>query len=194
MPGNDDAAVVLADHLQGGIVARLAGVDLAAADARRRRDREREVEIVLARVVVVADQVLAEAGAQPVEQRGVHREPGDQARDMVGRATDQAVGGVRDRLHRAHAAREVLAGAAAQPGQPIALAVLLEGEQLALVRIGLELVEAGNGLRGILEGAVARDVVDPLGADIDGAAVAHALELFFSADQHRCSVGLRTLV
>jgi diaminohydroxyphosphoribosylaminopyrimidine deaminase/5-amino-6-(5-phosphoribosylamino)uracil reductase len=33
-----------------------------------------------------------------------------------------------------------------------------------------------------------RDVVDPLGADIDGAAVTHALKLFFSADQHCNSV------
>ena len=36
----------------------------------------------------------------------------------------------------------------------------------------------------LLEGGVAGDVLDPLRADIDGAAVAHALELFFSADQH----------
>ena len=42
------------------------------------------------------------------------------------------------------------------------------------------------------ERRMAGDVVDPLGADIDGAAVAHALELFFSADQHCRSVGLRT--
>jgi hypothetical protein len=35
-----------------------------------------------------------------------------------------------------------------------------------------------------LKAGVASHVVDPLRADIDGAAVAHALELFFSADQH----------
>jgi hypothetical protein len=36
---------------------------------------------------------------------------------------------------------------------------------------------------------------EPLGADIDGAAVPHALELFFSADQHCGSMngGLDTL-
>jgi hypothetical protein len=31
---------------------------------------------------------------------------------------------------------------------------------------------------------VAGHVIHPLGADIDDAAIAHALELFFSADQH----------
>ena len=112
---------------------------------------------------------------------------------MVGRAADQAVGRVRDRLHRPHAAREIVAGAAAQPRQAIALAVLLEREQVALVRVGLEVVEAGDGLRAVPERRMAGDVVDPLGADIDRAAVAHALELFFSVDQHCGSVGLRDL-
>ena len=103
---------------------------------------------------------------------------------MVGRAPDQAVGCVGDRFHRAHPAGQVLASAAAQPRQAVALAVLLEREQFVPLRIGLELVEAGNGLRGVSERGVAGDVVDPLGADIDGAAVAHAFELFFPADQH----------
>jgi hypothetical protein len=40
----------------------------------------------------------------------------------------------------------------------------------------------------MVRAAVTGDVVHPLGADIDGAAVAHALELFFSADQHCSSV------
>ena len=59
-----------------------------------------------------------------------------------------------------------------------ALAVLLEGEQIALRRIGLEIVEPGDGLRAVAERRMAGDVVDPLGADIDDAAVAHAFELF----------------
>jgi hypothetical protein len=68
-------------------------------------------------------------------------------------------------------------------------------EQLALLRTSLELVEVGNGACGIPEGGVTRDVVHPLGPDIDRAAVAHALELFFSADQHCSSMngGLDTL-
>ena len=135
-------------------------------------------------MLVIAREILAEAWREPIEQRGVHRQPGDQAGDVVGRAPDQAVGCVGDRLHRAHAAGEVLASAAAQPMQAVTLAVLLEREQFAPFGIGLELVEAGNGLRRVAERRVAGDVVHPLGADIDGAAVAHAFELFFSADQH----------
>ena len=113
---------------------------------------------------------------------------------MVGRASDQPVGCVCDRLHCPHAAREIVTGSASQPRQAVALAVLLEREQIALLRVGLELVEAGDGLRAVAERRMARHVVDALGADIDRAAVAHALELFFSVDQHCGSVGLRILV
>jgi hypothetical protein len=143
---------------------------------------------VLARVVVITDEVIAEAGGESVEELRLHRQPGDQTRDMVGRAPDQPVGRVRDRLHRAHAAAEILAGAAAQPGQAVALAVVLEGEQVALSRVGLEVVQIGDGPGGVLECGMGGDIVDPLRADIDGAAVPHALKLFFSVDQHCSSV------
>ena len=103
---------------------------------------------------------------------------------MVGRAPDQAVGGVGDRLHRAHSPGPILATAAAQPVQAVTLAVLLEGEQLALLGIGFEIVEAGDGLCGVLERGMPGDVVNPFGPDIDDPSVAHAFELFFSADQH----------
>ena len=68
---------------------------------------------------------------------------------MVGRAADQAVGGVGDRLHaRIRRARSSRLRQRSQC-RPYALAVLLEGEQLALLRIGLEIVEAGDGLRAV---------------------------------------------
>jgi hypothetical protein len=66
-------------------------------------------------------------------------------------------------------------------GSP-ALAVFLEREQIASVRIGFEVVEIGNGACGVPERGVASHVVDPFRAYIDGAAVAHAFELFLSAD------------
>ena len=68
--GDGDAAVVLGDHLQVGIVALLAGEQLGAlrmplggVTAKLR------VEVVPARDVVIAQQILAEARMQPVEQR-----------------------------------------------------------------------------------------------------------------------------
>ena len=75
-----DAGIVLGDDLQVGIVALLAGKQVGALASARRRHREAEIEVVLARVVVVAQQVLPEARAQAVEQARVHRKPGDQAR------------------------------------------------------------------------------------------------------------------
>ena len=112
--GDGDAIVALGNDLQGR-VARLAGKDFPAADARGRRHRERNVEIVLARMFVIAGQILAEAGGEGVEQRGLHREPCDQASNVIGRASDQAISCIRGRLHGAHAANEVLARATAQP-------------------------------------------------------------------------------
>ena len=103
--GHRDARGVLGHHLEIGIVALLPGKQVGRAHSGRRRDGEAEIEVVPARVLVVAQQVLAEAGAQPFEHRRVHRQPGDEAGDLVGRAPDEAIGGVRERLHRAHAPR-----------------------------------------------------------------------------------------
>jgi len=103
---------------------------------------------------------------------------------VIGRASDQPVGGVRDRLHGAHAARKVLARAAAQPLQPNALAILLEGEEFALRQVALEVVERRDGARAVAKRRVRGYVVDPLGADIDDAAVAHAFELFAAGYEH----------
>src|SRR5262245_10656991 len=94
---------------------RASPVKISAADAGGRRHRERDVEIVLARMFVIAGQILAESGSKGVEQRGLHRDPCDQACNVRGRAPDQAVSCIRDGLHGVHAADEVLPRAAAQP-------------------------------------------------------------------------------
>ena len=75
--------------------------------------------------------------------------------------------GCRGQPYLLHAVRDVLARATALPGQSVALAVLLERKQLALLRIGLELVEAGNGPCGVAKGRMTGDVADPLRAEID---------------------------
>ena len=93
---------------------------------------------------------------------------------MIGRAADQAVACVGDRLHSAHPPRQIFAAAAALPRQPDALAVLLECEEIALRRVGFQIVQARDGAGAVAERRMAGDVVDPLGAHIDDAAVAHA--------------------
>ena len=179
-----DAGGILGDHLQVRVVARLPGKQLGRPHAGRRRHREAEIEVVAARMLPVAREVVAEPGVQLLQHRRVHRQPGDQPGDLLGRAADESVGRVRARLERPHAPLEVVAGAAAQPLQAVALAVLLVGEEVALRRIGLEVVELGDRLRALAERRMRGDVVDPLGADVDGAAVAHALELLLPGGQH----------
>ena len=65
--GDGDAIVAFGNDLKGRVVARLAGEDFPAADARGRRHRERNVEIVPARMFVIAGQILAESGGEGVE-------------------------------------------------------------------------------------------------------------------------------
>ena len=59
----------------------------------------------------------------------------------------------------------------------------------ALSSFGFELVEIGDGPRGVSERRVAGYVIDALSADIDGAALAHAFELPFcrSASKLPCA-------
>src|SRR5262249_52578646 len=113
--GDGDAVVAFCNDLKRRVVARLPGEDFPAADTGGWRHRERNVEIVLAHMFVIADEIVAEPGGELIEQRGLHRESGDQASNMIWRGSDQAIRCIRGRLHGTHAANKVLAGATAQP-------------------------------------------------------------------------------
>ena len=106
---------------------------------------------------------------------------------MLRRAADEAVGRLRRCAQRPHAAGEVVAAAATQPLQRVALAALLIGEQLGLGGIGLEIVQRGDGLRAVAERRMAGHVVDALRADIDHPTVAHAVQFLPPGRQHRLS-------
>jgi hypothetical protein len=108
-----DAGIVLGHDLQIGIVALLTGEQIGALAPARRRDGKAEIEVVLSRVIVIAKKILPEALMQPIEQASVHRQSSHQARYLIGRAADKAVGHVGDGLAAAHAAREIVAIAAA---------------------------------------------------------------------------------
>ena len=59
-------------------------------------------------------------------------------------------------------------------------AVLLVGHAVAVGRIGLHVVDRGDGRGGAAEGGMGRYVVDPLAADIDDAAVAQRFEMLLA--------------
>ncbi len=63
-------------------------------------------------------------------------------------------------------------------------AVLLVGQGVAVGRIGLEVVDAGDRLRRGAERRMGGDVVDPLAADIDHAAVAQRFQMLLARAQH----------
>src|SRR5208282_4165301 len=68
-----------------------------------------------------------------------------------------------------------------------ALARLLEGKRLAHLLAPLEIVECRDRAHGVAERPVARHVGDALASDIDGAAVAQALEMILARSQHVAS-------
>ena len=181
--GDDDAVGVLVDHLEARIVALLPRKEIAGADAGRRRHGKAQEKVVLARMVVIAQQPLARAWAQIFQHLGPHRESCHHARDMVGRTADEAVRRCGDRLQRRHAAAKIGARAAAQPIEAEALAIFLE-EMLCL-----QIVEARDRRGAAAKGGMAGHVVDALGADIDRPSVAHALEFLGPGQEHCASVG-----
>ena len=77
---------------------------------------------------------------------------------------------------------------AAQPLQRIAFAILLIGKQIALGRIGFEIVKRRDRVRTGPERRMGGDVVDPLCADVNGAAILHAFELLAAGREHYCFI------
>src|SRR5262249_51189959 len=72
----------------------------------------------------------------------------------------------------------------------VAPSVLLVAQGIAVRGLRLHVVDGGDGRGGSAEGGVAGDVVDPLAADIDDAAVAQRLQMLLACSQHRPAPGL----
>src|SRR5262249_35566548 len=84
-----------------------------------------------------------------------------------------------------HAPLQVFARARAQEIDRVTSTVLLVAEGLAVSRIRLHVVEGGDGGGCVAKGGMAGDVIDPLAADIDGAAVAQRFQMLLAGAQHR---------
>ena len=79
---------------------------------------------------------------------------------------------------------QILAGLRLEEIDRVAAAVLLVGHGVAVGRIGLEVVDAGDGLRRRAKCRMRGDIVDPLAADIDHAAVAQRFQMLLARAQH----------
>ena len=123
-------------------------------------------------------------GVRRLQLVGLHRHAGDEGRDVVGRAAEQAVGEIGDAAMAFHTPLQVVPRARAQEIDRVPAPILLVGQRVAVGRVGLEIVEAGHGRRGVAKRRMGRDVVDALAADIDGTAVAQRFEMLFSRTQH----------
>src|SRR5215831_10836263 len=84
-----------------------------------------------------------------------------------------------------HAPLQVFARARAQEIDRVTSTVLLVAEGLAVSRIRLHVVKGGDGGGCVAKGRMAGDVIDPLAADINGAAVAQRFQMLLAGAQHR---------
>ena len=187
--GDDDAVVVLAHHPQRRRRDVLALIEFRIAGSLRRHHRVRHIDVVVADVAIVVQEVVAE----PVRRRqraGIHRHAGDVGRQMIGRAAEQAVGEIRDPAMAFHAPLQVVARLRAQEIDGMAAAVLLVAHDVAAGGIGLEVVDGGDRLSRRAERRMSGHVVDPLGADIDHAAVAQRFQVLLAGAQHADDVPL----
>ena len=139
----------------------------------RRDDRVGEVEILVARALVEAHHMVAEARAAPVEELSPGRERGEHAGDVVGRAPHEPVRRLGPEAVRAAPRAEVLGGARHEPH--VAMTCPRHGIGVGQRGVGLDragaLVDLGDVPDRLGESGVARDVFDPLAVEVHGAPI-----------------------
>ena len=137
----------------------------------RRHNRVDDVNVVVAQMMIVTNKIVG-MGARRRQCVGFDRHAGDEGRDVIGRASEHAEGGVGDPAVPDHAPLQVLARARAQEIDRVAAPVFLIGEDFAVGRIRLHVVKRGHRRGGVAKGGMTGDVVDALATDNDDAAVA----------------------
>ena len=184
----DDHAVVSlrgnGERRRRGGFGRAAGEALVLA-AGRRRHRMREKEVLAFAPLVIGEQVGGEGSAPAVEHLRLHGGARDVATDEVRRAPHHAVGEVGDGLGRARPAFQVLARAGAQVVHGVALAALLEAQQVAVAGLEPGVEHLRVGARRVAKAGMGGDVVDLLAADIDDAAVTQRFQVSLAGAYHR---------
>ena len=81
-------------------------------------------------------------------------------------------------------ALQILARARQQEVGREGFSVLVECHDVAVLGRALAVVDHGEGVRGVAERRMGRDVLDQFAADIDAPAVADALEIVLAGHQH----------
>ena len=177
--GDDDAVVALLDDagIERRVLLRMRG--LAAVDLRR-DDRVGDIEMVVAQALVDFLQVVGEVGTARREQRGLRGVAGDEARDVIGRATHQAEGRLRPGLGGAALRPQIVVALRDLPGPPHRRAGLGRriGHQLAVLGRRGKVEQAGDAARRLAECRVRGDVLDAFAVDINRAPVAQRAQVF----------------
>ncbi len=99
---------------------------------------------------------------------------------MIGRAAEKSVGDLGNLAMGLGPFPQVITVLGQNVVGRIALAVLYESHAFMVGRIGFHIIDLGGGLGGVAEGGVGGDIVDPLPADINHAAIAQTFQMLFS--------------
>ena len=179
-----DALVVLGGDPERRLRQSLGQVVVLVARALRRNDRISREQVVAPHVLVDRQQIVLVAARLAVEHFGLHRKPGQIAREGVGRSPHQAKAEIRDLAVRPVAAAEVLLRARLQVVHAVALTAFLESHDVAESGIGLHIEQRGIGACTAGEGRMRRLIRNTLLAEIDDPAITDALQIFLAGHQH----------
>ncbi len=177
--GDDDAVVLFTHDAQRRHRNILLVIEFRVARGLRGHHGIDHVIVVVADPPIVTLQIVGE-GIGLGQRVGFHRHTRDERRHMVGRAAEHAEGEFGDHAMALHPPLQVVAALGPQEIDGVAATILLVGQGVAVRRIGLEVIDRGNGGGGIAEGGMAGDIVDALAADIDHATVAQRLEMLLA--------------
>ncbi len=153
------------------LVGRRGAVDLG------RDDRIGQVQVLVARLLVEPDHVVAELPAPAVEELAPAREGGEHRGHVVGGASHEAVRALGPEPVHGPPAPQIIRGARDQPhgADPLAGGRIQAGGDVG--GGPGRLVPLRDALGGLGEGGMAGDVVDPLAVEEHGAPVAEAREV-----------------
>jgi hypothetical protein len=115
-------------------------IEFGVARASRRQHGVRRIDVVVAHVAVVIDDVIAVDRSDLVEHVGLHGQPRNEARNVIGRAVEKTARQIGDCLVCLGSPYQVIGVLRHQKVHAVAFAVGLERHKVAIGGIGLEVV------------------------------------------------------
>ena len=116
----------------------------------------------------------------------LHGQAGHKAGYVVGRPTEHTIRQVRDFSMPNHPPLQVVARLGPQIVNRVSVAVLFEGQRLAIRRVSLHVVDGSHRTGGVAERRVGGDILDSFLANIDHPSILKGFQMLLTSLQHGC--------